>query len=102
MTQAQTAGIEYSVYTFDKPLPRQKGDNSWKRHFAGTDCDLALEEARLLSKSRQFHRVEVKKKFYDTRQNRIIDKTFKVFPGRSLRERSRLMAALLLRKIILR
>jgi hypothetical protein len=79
MMQAKQAPIEYSVYTFDLPssAPR-KGDTSWKRIFSSFDRDQAILEARALLESRKFQRIEIKEKFFDSRRNRTIDRTFKV------------------------
>lgn len=79
MMQAKEAPIEYSVYTFDRPsdAPR-KGDQSWKRIFCSADRDQALFEARTLYETRRFQRVEIKEKFFDSRLNRTVDRTFKI------------------------
>lgn len=83
MMQAKQAPIEYSVYTFDLPssAPR-KGDTSWKRIFSSLDRDQAMHEARALLESRKFQRIEIKEKFFDTRQNRTVDRTFKVLEAK--------------------
>lgn len=79
MMQANKAPIEYTVYTFDLPSsPRQKGENSWKRHFCSLDRDQALTEARSLLQTRKFQKIEIKEKFFDPKEGRIIDRTFKV------------------------
>ncbi len=84
MMQAQTAPIEYTVYTFDLPSsPQQKGDTSWKRHFCSLDRELAISEAQSLLETRKFHKIEIKKKFFDQKQNRTIDMTMKVFKQKS-------------------
>lgn len=105
MTQPQAAQSEYIIYTFDMPAPRQKADTSWKRHGATADMSDAMAQAETLHHSRKFQKIEVKKKFFDEKKNRIVDHTFKVFqdaPRKSLRMRAAglaggaLVAALLL------
>lgn len=78
MIQAKEAPIEYTVYTFDPPEPRQKGENSWKRHFCSLDRDQALIEARTLLQTRKFHKIEIKEKFFDPKANRTVDRTYRV------------------------
>jgi len=81
MTQAPApaAQIEYTIYTYDMPTPKQKGDNSWKKHSTGQDMGKAMEEAEQLSETKKFQKVEVKKKFFDQKKNRTVDMTLKVF-----------------------
>ena len=79
MTQAQAAGIEYTIYTFDMPAPKQKGDNSWKKHATLEDMSKAMQQAEALYVSRKFQKIEVKKKFFDQKKNRTVDMTLKIF-----------------------
>ena len=79
MAQAQSAGIEYTVYTFDMPTPKQKGENSWKKHATLDDMTKAMSEAETLLQTQKFQKIEVKKKFFDEKKNRTVDMTLKVF-----------------------
>ncbi|HEU4839339.1 MAG TPA: hypothetical protein VFS88_08015 [Micavibrio sp.] len=79
MAQAQSAGIEYTIYTFDMPTPKQKGENSWKKHATLEDMTKAMSEAESLLQTQKFQKIEVKKKFFDQKKNRIVDMTLKVF-----------------------
>jgi len=80
MAQAQAAAqIEYTIYTFDMPSPKQKGDNSWKKHATLEDMSKAMQEAENLHQTQKFQKIEVKKKFFDQKKNRIVDMTLKVF-----------------------
>ena len=79
MAQAPAANIEYTIYTFDMPVPKQKGDNTWKKHSTLEDMTKAMMEAEGLSKTQKFQKVEVKKKFFDQKKNRTVDMTLKVF-----------------------
>lgn len=79
MTQASTAPVEYTVYTFEPPSPsRQKGDAPWKRQLSSLDRDIAVSEAQKLLRTRRFDRIEIKKKFFDPKKNRIVDGTYKI------------------------
>ena len=80
--QTQPQGTEYTIYTFEQPLKQQKGDIVWKKHGTSEDVQSALSEAQSLYDSRKFHKIEVKKKFFDPRKNRSVDQTFKVFGKR--------------------
>lgn len=79
MAQAQAANIEYTIYTFDMPVPKQKGDNNWKKHATLEDMSKAMQEAEGLLKTQKFQKIEVKKKFFDQKKNRTVDMTLKVF-----------------------
>lgn len=90
---AQTAGIEYTIYTFDMPSAKQKGDNSWKKHATLEDMTKAMIEAESLYQSQKFQKIEVKKKFFDQKKNRVIDMTLKVFESSPKKDRTILIAA---------
>lgn len=82
MAEAQTAQIEYTIYTFDVPVAKKKGDISWKKHATITDMTQAMTEAQNLIGTDKFQKIEVKKKFFDPKQNRPIDMTVKVLHAR--------------------
>lgn len=81
MTQAQlqSAGIEYTIYTYDMPKAKQKSDNSWKKHATLEDMGKAMNEAETLHQTQKFQKIEVKKKFFDQKKNRTVDMTLKIF-----------------------
>lgn len=82
MPQAQaaaSAGIEYTVYTYDMPSPKQKGDSSWKKHATLDDMVKAMAEAENLYGTQKFQKIEVKKKFFDQKKNRVVDMTLKTY-----------------------
>lgn len=80
MRQLQTtAPIEYTIYTFDPPAPRQKGSYSWRKYATLGDLAGALDEAKSLYETRKYQRIEIKKKFFDEQKNRMVDKTLKTF-----------------------
>ncbi|PZO87319.1 MAG: hypothetical protein DI626_04280 [Micavibrio aeruginosavorus] len=82
MAQAPAAQIEYTIYTFDMPSPKQKGENSWQKHSTLDDMAKAMSEAETLHQSQKFHKIEVKKKFFDQKKNRTVDMTLKVFENK--------------------
>ena len=95
MSQAQTAGIEYTIYTFDMPTAKQKSDNSWKKHATLEDMGKAMAEAENLHQSQKFQKVEVKKKFFDQKKNRTVDMTLKVFEANPKKDYTILLVSLL-------
>lgn len=82
MAQAPAAQIEYTIYTFDMPTPKQKGDNSWQKHSTLDDMAKAMSEAETLHQTQKYQKVEVKKKFFDQKKNRTVDMTLKVFENK--------------------
>lgn len=95
MAQAQAAQIEYTIYTFDMPQPNQKGDNSWKKHSTLDDMTKAMSEAEGLHESGKFHKIEVKKKFFDQKKNRAVDMTLKTFENQPKKDLTILIAVIL-------
>lgn len=94
MAQSPAAQIEYTIYTFDMPVPNQKGDNSWKKHATLDDMVKAINEAENLHQTHKFQKVEVKKKFFDQKKNRSVDMTLKVFESTPKKDNTVLMAVL--------
>lgn len=82
MAQAPAAQIEYTIYTFDMPTPKQKGENSWQKHATLDDMAKAMGDAEELHLTQKYHKVEVKKKFFDQKKNRTVDMTLKVFENK--------------------
>ncbi len=92
MTQAQAAGIEYTIYTFEMPASKQKGENSWKKHSTMEDMSKAMQQAEALHISRKFQKIEVKKKFFDQKKNRTVDMTLKIFESAPKKDRTIIIA----------
>src|SRR5690606_8168182 len=95
MAQAQSAGIEYTIYTFDMPVPKQKGENSWKKYATLEDMTKAMSEAESLLQTQKFQKIEVKKKFFDQKKNRTVDMTLKVFESSPKKDYTILIVAIL-------
>ncbi len=95
MSQAQTAQIEYTIYTFDMPAPKQKGQNSWKKHVTMDDMSKAMVEAENLHQTQKYQKVEVKKKFFDQKKNRTVDMTLKIFESEPKKDYSTILLVLL-------
>lgn len=78
MAQAESAQIEYNIYTFDMPSGK-KGQSQWKLSATLSDMKEAMSRAESLHDSMKFQKVEVKQKFFDQKKNRLIDMTLKTF-----------------------
>jgi lipoate-protein ligase A len=77
-TQSKANGIEYSVYTFLKGTGNKKQRNKWKKHAVKAERGDALNTAERLYKSGKYKKVEVKQKYFDDKNDRMIDITLKV------------------------
>lgn len=80
MAQAE-AGIEYSVYVFHDPKSK-KAQSKWEKVEVTNNMDKAMKSAEDLIEKRVYPKVEVKKKFFDEKNNRTVDITLKVLEGK--------------------
>jgi hypothetical protein len=94
MAEAQSPQIEYTIYTFDMPVPKQKSQNSWKKHSTIDDMAKAMKEAEQLLSTSKYQKVEVKKKFFDQKKNRVVDMTLKTFETTRKKDRSLVLAVI--------
>lgn len=79
-TAASTASsAQYLIYTFDFPGESHRTHSPWHRYATLADEELALAQAQILSDTNKYRRVEVKKKYFDTRKGRPIDMTLRVY-----------------------
>ena len=81
LTSAQSpyADDEYSIYVYHYPEDIEDGHTDWERK-AVTHCiQDAINQGQILFDSKSFKKVEIKKKYYDARYDRVIDATYKVF-----------------------
>lgn len=79
MVALSAAPVEYTIYTFDFPQEGQRRQSRWQRYAALADEDLALAQAQILSDTKKYHRIEVKKKYFDSRSGQAIDMTLKIY-----------------------
>ena len=70
---------EYSVYVYRFPDEVLHGHSDWEKKRVTHDKMRALNFARKYFESDSYRMVEVKRKAYDDRYDRIIDRTFRVF-----------------------
>lgn len=90
--QPAAAQIEYSIYTFDMPKAGQKGESKWQKHTTLDDMIKAMVEAQALYESEKYQKIEVKKKFFDQKKNRVVDMTLKVFERDVKKDHSTMIA----------
>jgi len=85
MSVSKYGPIEYAVYTYDSKKPDQKADLFWRRHLIVHSPDQAVQEAKALLDAKKYEKIEIKKKFFDPRQNRMVNVTMKVLETPPLR-----------------
>ena len=92
-----SAGIsetEFSIYVYHYPEDIEARHTDWEK-VAVTNCiQEAVNKAQSLYDSREFKKVEIKKKYFDPKYQRVIDATYKVLQDRKKRvsRRSGIMA----------
>lgn len=85
--------IEFSVYVYHYPEDIEDKHTDWEKMAVTGDLADATDKAEILYNSREFKKVEIKKKYYDARYQRIMDKTHKVFQDKKrMSRRSGIMA----------
>ena len=91
-----SAGIpdtEYSIYVYHYPEDIEDRCTDWEK-IAVTGCvQEAANKAQTLFDSHDFRKVEIKKKYFDTKYRRVIDATYKVLQDKKrVSRRSGIMA----------
>lgn len=84
---SKAANIEYTIYTFQHCSKKAK--ERWHKQDSVADMETALQRAENLFDSGDFCRVEIKQKYMDYRNNRVVDTTLKVLE----RKRKRTLGA---------
>lgn len=84
MAQAQAQPPEYTIYTYARASRKSRQPKNWQCHATLEDPIAAMNTAESLYRTRKFHKVEIKKKFFDERKGRLADCTFRVFESRKL------------------
>lgn len=95
-SSSASAGIpetEYSIYVYHYPEDIEGGHSDWEK-VAVTDCiQEAANKAQALYDSRTFKKVEIKKKYFDAKYQRVVDATYKVLQDKKrVSRRSGVMA----------
>ncbi len=74
-----TVKAEYSVYVYHYPDDLDAGQSDWEKKNVTRNKIRALSVAKKLHVSAAYKRVEVKRKSFETRYERMIDRTYKVY-----------------------
>jgi len=95
LSSASMPETEYSVYVYLYPEDIESGYTDWEMRAVTGSIDDAVQQAQALFDTRDFKKVEVKKKYFDIKYSRVVDATFKVFQDkRRASRRSSVMALL--------
>ena len=90
------AGIpetEFSIYVYHYPEDIEDKHTDWEMMAVTTCIQEAVNTAQSLYDTNDFKKVEIKKKYFDAKYQRVIDATYKVFQKkRRVSRRSRVMA----------
>ena len=76
------AEIEYKIMTFAMPGAQKKSEIQWEEHETLSDMSAAMQKAQALIDGGKYHKVEVKKKFFDQKKNRSIDMSLQVLEAK--------------------
>lgn len=84
---------EFSIYVYHYACDIEEGHTDWEK-IAVTPCiQDAVNQAQNLFDTSEFKKVEIKKKYYDTKYQRVVDATYKVFQNKKrISHRSGIMA----------
>jgi len=90
VTPRKAAQTEYAIYTYDHFDEKSFGVNKWQKYKTLANLKRAMNEARVLYRSNQYQKVEVKEKYIDSRLERPVSKTLRVFDMKSKKQKTAL------------
>lgn len=86
---AKAANIEYTIYTFQRDARAKSqgsgGAERWQKQDSTADMAHAMERAEALFSSGSFCKVEIKQKYTDPKNNRVVDTTLKILERKEKR-----------------
>ena len=74
--------IEFSVYVYHYPEDIEPRHTDWEKVAVTTCIQEAVNQAQALFDTKEYKKVEIKKKYFDQRYSRVIDATYKVFQNK--------------------
>jgi hypothetical protein len=74
-----SSGIEFSVLTYTAADKGKKGAINWKKAESFTEMTAAMNKAEELHDSKKYLGVDVRQKFFDTKANRNVDMSLKLY-----------------------
>ncbi len=84
---------EFSIYVYHHEFNIEDGFTDWERVSKTTCLQDAFHQAQLLFDSDDFKKVEIKKKYFDPKYQRLIDTPCKVYQDRQkISRRSKIIA----------
>lgn len=85
--QKPSAHHEYAIYTYDRFDEKSFGVNKWQKYKTLASLKRAIKEAKVLYRTNRFQKIEVKKKYIDTKLERTVSKTLRVFEAKSQKQK---------------
>jgi hypothetical protein len=85
MPDSKKANIEYTVYTFERGEGNASSLERWQKQAVYNDLPSATEKAESLYNSGTYSKVEVKQKYVDPKNQRVIDMTLKKYESKAKR-----------------
>ena len=85
MTQTavtRDSSIEYTIYTFQRSKDKNTGPERWQKQDTVSDMNQAVQKAEAFFSSGDYCKVEIKQKYTDPKNNRVIDMTLKTLTHR--------------------
>lgn len=76
-----SAAPEYSVYVFHRHAAEKESANDWEKKRVTTNALRAYKVAEKLRASGQYRKIEVKRKYFDSRNNKPREMTVRLYQG---------------------
>ena len=87
MQQKPSAHPEYAIYTYDQFDEKSFGVNKWQKYKTLVSLKRAIKEAKVLYRSNRYQKIEVKQRYIDTKLERPVSKTLRVFEAKSAKQK---------------
>jgi len=85
--QKPSAHPEYAIYTYDRFDEKSFGVNKWQKYKTVASLKRAIQEARVLYRSNLFEKIKVKQRYIDSKLERTVSRTLKVFEPKSYKQK---------------
>lgn len=85
MPDSKKANIEYTIYTFRRGEGNAKSLERWHKEAVFHDLPSATKKAETLYGSGDFSKVEIKQKYTDPKNQRVIDISLKTYERKEKR-----------------
>lgn len=78
LTSLSVPEAEYSVYVYRYADDIEEGRTDWEMKVMTQDLSHAMEQAQVMHDSRDYKKIEVKKRYFDHKYQCVLDVTYKV------------------------